>query len=254
MHKNEKNKAIWSAIKTPEKEAVSTIKKDQPKPLSASTKPGVHPAPKRTDGKKNQNRRSNNHRPRMQERPKRTAFTHTRRRESTLNIPAVEAGVLRIIPIGGVEQVGQNMTAIEYGNDIIIVDAGFQFVGDDTPGVDYIIPNTKYLEDRKANIRGMFITHGHLDHIGAIPFIIEKIGNPPIYSREFGAAMILKRQEEFPHLPKIQMNIVGPEDTIRVGEHFVVRESRPPVQLCSRLFDAEVPRLMAEKVMPGTER
>ena len=158
----------------------------------------------------------------MQERPKRTAFTHTRRRESTLGIPPVETGVLRIIPIGGVEQIGQNMTALEYGNDIIIVDAGLQFAEVDHPGIDYIIPNTKYLEDRKDKIRGIFITHGHLDHIGAIPFIIEKIGNPPIYSREFGAAMILKRHEEFPHLPKINMNIVGPEETIRVGEHFVI--------------------------------
>lgn len=222
MHKNEKNKAIWSAIKTPEKETSSAIKTDQSKTVAASSKPGAHPSPKRTDGKKHQNRRSNNHRPRMQERPKRTAFTHTRRRESTLGIPPVETGVLRIIPIGGVEQIGQNMTALEYGNDIIIVDAGLQFAEVDHPGIDYIIPNTKYLEDRKDKIRGIFITHGHLDHIGAIPFIIEKIGNPPIYSREFGAAMILKRHEEFPHLPKINMNIVGPEETIRVGEHFVI--------------------------------
>lgn len=138
-------------------------------------------------------------------------------------IPEVEAGVLRIIPIGGVEQVGQNMTALEYGNDIILVDAGIQFATSDTPGIDYIIPNTSYLEERKAKIRGLFITHGHLDHIGAIPAIITKIGNPPIYSREFGAVMIQKRQEEFPHLPPLQMNIVGAEETIRAGEHFVIK-------------------------------
>ncbi|HVY35815.1 MAG TPA: ribonuclease J [Candidatus Paceibacterota bacterium] len=141
----------------------------------------------------------------------------------TAHIPDVAPGVLRIIPIGGVEQVGQNMTAIEYGNDIIIVDAGIQFADVDHPGVDYIIPNTRYLEERKEKIRGLFITHGHLDHIGAIPFLIEKIGNPPIYSRQFGAVMIMKRQEEFPHLPKLQMNIVDPEETIRAGEAFVVR-------------------------------
>ena len=141
----------------------------------------------------------------------------------TAHIPEIEAGVLRVIPLGGVEQVGQNMTALEFGNDIIIVDAGMQFATNDTPGIDYIIPNTKYLEERKEKIRGLFITHGHLDHIGAIPAIITRIGNPPIYSREFGAAMIMKRHEEFPHLPKLNMNIVGAEDTIRAGENFVVK-------------------------------
>src|SRR3989344_3182315 len=126
------------------------------------------------------------------------------------SIPPPEEGVLRIIPIGGVEQVGQNMTALEYGNDIIIVDAGFEFSKRDTPGIDYMIPNTKYLEERKEKIRGLFITHGHYDHIGAIPHVMEKMGNPPIYSREFGAMMILKRQEEFVSSPKINMNIVKP--------------------------------------------
>jgi ribonuclease J len=138
-------------------------------------------------------------------------------------IPDVEPGVLRIIPLGGVEQIGQNMTALEYGNDIIVVDVGMQFATADTPGIDYIVPNTKYLEERKDRIRGIFITHGHLDHVGAIPAVITSMGNPPIYTREFGAAIIAKRQEEFPHLPKLQMNIVGPNDTIRAGEAFVIK-------------------------------
>src|SRR3989338_2865467 len=72
---------------------------------------------------------------------------------------------IRIIPLGGVEEIGKNMTVVEYGDDIIVIDVGFQFKGDDTPGVDYILPNTKYLEDRKNKIRGVVITHGHLDHI-----------------------------------------------------------------------------------------
>lgn len=153
------------------------------------------------------------------DKPKNANYTHTskRRAGSTLDIPKVEEGVLRIIPLGGVEQVGQNMTAIEYGDDIIIVDAGIQFAEVDHPGVDYIIPNTKYLEDRIEKIRGLFITHGHLDHIGALPYIIEKIGNPQIYSRQFGAVMIAKRHEEFPHLPKLNMNIVAAEDVIKSG-------------------------------------
>lgn len=139
------------------------------------------------------------------------------------NIPPIEEGVLRIIPLGGVEQIGQNMTALEYGNDIVIVDAGIQFAEEDHPGIDYIIPNTQYLEDRKEKIRGVFITHGHLDHVGAIPYVMSKIGNPPIYSKQFGAMMILKRQEEFPHLPKVNMNIVENNDVFRIGSNFIVR-------------------------------
>lgn len=138
-------------------------------------------------------------------------------------IPDPEQGVLRVIPLGGVEQVGQNMTALEYGNDIIVVDVGMQFATADTPGIDYIVPNTKYLEERKDRIRGIFITHGHLDHVGAIPAVITSLGNAPIYTREFGAAIILKRQEEFPHLPKLQMNIVGANDTIKAGDAFVIK-------------------------------
>src|SRR3989344_5102585 len=147
---------------------------------------------------------------------------HIMPRRGSSEIPPIEAGILRIIPIGGVEQVGQNMTALEYGGDIIIVDAGFEFSKRDTPGIDYMIPNTKYLQERKAKIRGIFITHGHYDHIGAIPHVMEHIGNPPIYSREFGAMMILKRQEEFVSSPKINMNIVAEKETIRAGENFVV--------------------------------
>lgn len=129
---------------------------------------------------------------------------------------------IRIIPIGGVEQVGQNMTAIEVGNDIIVIDAGFEFKSDLTPGIDYIIPNTRYLEDRKDKIRGLFITHGHLDHIGAIPYVIEKIGLPPIYSREFGAVMIQKRQTEFPQVKKLAMNILDGDETIVISENLKV--------------------------------
>src|SRR5271165_4815435 len=114
-------------------------------------------------------------------------------------IPPLEAGNIRIIPLGGVEEIGRNMTAVEFGDDIVIIDCGFQFREDDTPGIDYILPNTKYLEDRRDKIRGMFITHGHLDHIGGIPYIIDRIGYPPIYTRRLTSVMIRKRQEEFPN-------------------------------------------------------
>ncbi|MEI6864104.1 MAG: ribonuclease J [Candidatus Adlerbacteria bacterium] len=133
-------------------------------------------------------------------------------------IPPLEAGVVRIIPLGGVEEVGRNMTAIEYGDDIIIVDCGFQFREDSTPGIDYILPNTKYLEDRQDKIRGMFITHGHLDHIGAIPYIIDRIGYPQVYTRLLTSIMIKKRQEEFPNLKPLTIHEVEKNETVRAGK------------------------------------
>lgn len=133
-------------------------------------------------------------------------------------IPPLEPGNIRIIPLGGVEEIGRNMTAVEIGQDILIVDCGFQFREDDTPGIDYILPNTKYLEDRRDKIRGMFITHGHLDHIGGIPYIIDRIGYPPIYTRGLTAVMIKKRQEEFPNLKPLDIHEVEKSDTVRVGD------------------------------------
>lgn len=121
---------------------------------------------------------------------------------------------IRIIPLGGVEEVGKNMTIIEYKDEIIVVDVGFQFEEEATPGIDYILPNTKYLEERKDKIVAVFITHAHLDHIGGIPFILPRIGNPPIYTRNLSALMIKKRQEEFKHLPALTIHTIEPGDTI----------------------------------------
>jgi predicted metal-dependent RNase len=123
-------------------------------------------------------------------------------------IPPLEAGNIRIIPLGGVEEIGKNMTAIEYGDSIIVVDAGIQFKTEETPGIDFMLPNTKYLEQRKGKVKALVITHGHLDHVGAIPFIMDTIGNPPIYTREFGALLIKKRQTEYPHLPELNIKVV----------------------------------------------
>jgi len=134
-----------------------------------------------------------------------------------VKIPPLEAGNIRIIPLGGVEEIGRNMTVIEFGDDIIIVDCGFQFREADTPGIDYILPNTKYLEDRKEKIRGIFITHGHLDHIGGIPYVIDRIGYPPIYTRTLTSVMIRKRQEEFPNLKPLDIHEVDKDGTIKVG-------------------------------------
>lgn len=132
-------------------------------------------------------------------------------------VPALAAGAIRIIPLGGVEEIGKNMTMVEYGNDIIIIDIGFQFKDESTPGIDYILPNTKYLEERKDKIRAVIITHGHLDHIGGIPYIMPRIGNPPLYTRMLTSVMIKKRQEEFSHVPPLDIKIVEKDETITLG-------------------------------------
>ena len=124
---------------------------------------------------------------------------------------------IRIIPLGGVEEIGKNMTLVEYKNDIIIIDCGFQFKDENTPGIDYILPNTKYLEERKSKIKAIIITHGHLDHIGGIPYVMPRIGNPPLYSRNLTTVMIKKRQEEFPHLAPLDIRVVEKDDIIKIG-------------------------------------
>jgi ribonuclease J len=124
---------------------------------------------------------------------------------------------IRIIPLGGVEEIGRNMTIVECGNDIVVIDAGLEFPIEETPGIDYIIPNTKYLESRKHKIRALIISHGHLDHTGAIPYIMDMIGNPTIYTTKLTKAMILKKQEEFPHAAKLRIEEVRSGDKIKLG-------------------------------------
>jgi len=104
---------------------------------------------------------------------------------------------LRIIPIGGCEEVGRNMTVFEYNNDIVILDMGLQFPEEDQMGIDYIIPNIEYLKGKEKNIRGVIFSHGHLDHIGAAPILLEKLGNPPIVGRNLTLAMVKHRVEDY---------------------------------------------------------
>ncbi len=147
---------------------------------------------------------------------------------------------VRIIPLGGVEEVGRNMTAIEIGatGDILVFDAGFQFVSEDTsPGVDYILPNTKYLEKNASRVKGVIITHGHLDHIGGIPFILPRFGTPPIYTQNLTSIMIQRRQEEYPDVPKSEMIVVEVGQSVVIGstrvKFFPVTHSIPDSMGCS---------------------
>lgn len=122
---------------------------------------------------------------------------------------------LKIIPLGGLEEVGKNMTLFEYDEKILIVDMGIQFPDEtNMPGVDYIIPNISYLEGKSENILGAIFTHGHYDHIGAIPYIAGKIGNPPLYATPLTRGIILKRQEDFSKLAPLNIKQIKREDKI----------------------------------------
>jgi ribonuclease J len=103
---------------------------------------------------------------------------------------------LKIIPLGGCEEVGRNMTCFEYGQDIVLLDMGLQFPEEDMPGIDYVIPNVEYLKGKEKNIRGVIFSHGHLDHIGAAAILIPKLGNPQIIGRPLTLEMVKHRVED----------------------------------------------------------
>jgi ribonuclease J len=129
---------------------------------------------------------------------------------------------LRIIPMGGVEEVGENMTVLEYGDDLIVIDMGLAFPDDTMPGIDYIIPDTKWLEENKRRVRGVIITHGHLDHIGAVPYILPKLGDPPVYTMALTAAFVKKRLEEFGLMGRSKINVLTKDDVLTLG-NFKIR-------------------------------
>jgi len=126
---------------------------------------------------------------------------------------------LRIIPLGGLGEVGRNMTLFEYKRNILICDMGFRMPEEDMPGVDYIIPNISYLKDKKENIVGIVFTHGHYDHVGAVPYLIEKLWRPnlKIFASPLTRGIILKRQEDFPEQPKLDINEVKNGSKIKLG-------------------------------------
>lgn len=128
---------------------------------------------------------------------------------------------LRVAVMGGAEEVGRNMTMLEYGNDIIIIDCGLQFPEEEMPGIDYIIPDVSYLKGKEKNVRGIIITHAHYDHIGAIPHLAPVLHNPPIYSARLTLGIIAKRQDDFPDRPKLDLREVDIDGKLQLGD-FVV--------------------------------
>jgi ribonuclease J len=126
---------------------------------------------------------------------------------------------LRLVPLGGLEEIGRNCSFLEYKDEIVIIDMGLQFPEEETPGIDYIIPNVDYLEKKKKNIAAIILTHGHYDHIGAIPHVLARLGNPPIYATTITKAIIEKRQDDFPNSPKMNVKIVKNGDEIKLSNN-----------------------------------
>lgn len=128
--------------------------------------------------------------------PKAQPHKPTNAPSAPVGMSKTDAGKLKIIPLGGLDKIGKNMMALEYEDDIIIMDMGFMFPGPDMPGIDYIIPDTTYLEERKHKIKAILITHAHEDHVGGIPFILPKLP-APIYAAQFSVKFIERKLEEY---------------------------------------------------------
>jgi ribonuclease J len=137
---------------------------------------------------------------------------------------------LRIIPLGGLGEIGKNMMALEYGNDILVIDAGLMFPSEEMLGVDLLIPDISYLLARQNNVRGIVITHGHEDHIGALPYVLSRI-TPPVYATKFTRELILVELKQRGVKTSAKLNVVSPGSSITLGkfttEFFSVCHSIP---------------------------
>jgi len=149
---------------------------------------------------------------------KRTETRHSRiRSNNTRRTKSPNKGSVKIIPLGGLHEVGKNITVIEYEDEIIVIDCGMTFPGDDMLGVDLVIPDVAYLIENKEKIKGMIITHGHEDHIGAIPYVLKQV-NMPIYATRLTVGLINNKLEEHNLVNSTKINVVIAGDKIKLGK------------------------------------
>lgn len=127
-------------------------------------------------------------------------------------------GKMRLVPLGGLGEVGKNMMVVEYGDDIIIIDVGVMFPDEEMYGVDLVIPDTTYLADKKHRIRGILITHGHEDHVGSLPYVLPLLGFPPIYATRLTHGLISVKLKEHKLLEKTVVNVIGLSDQVPLGD------------------------------------
>lgn len=123
---------------------------------------------------------------------------------------------IRIIPLGGLNEIGKNMTLIECGKDIIVVDCGMAFPDEDMPGVDYVIPDVQYLIKNKDRVAAIFLTHGHEDHIGALPYVLKDV-NVPVYGTRMTLGIVINKLREFHLEKKTKLMQVSAGDTVKIG-------------------------------------
>jgi ribonuclease J len=142
------------------------------------------------------------------------------------------AASLNIVPIGGLGEIGKNMMSVEYGRNILIVDAGIMFPEADMLGVDYIIPDWEYLRDKKDLVRGIVITHGHQDHIGALPHFLQEF-DVPVYASRLTRGLIEVRLKQSHMLEKTTLHTFAPGDVIQIGPFSV-----EPYHVCHSIPDA----------------
>ena len=135
---------------------------------------------------------------------------------SSAQTPAAPTSKLKVISLGGLEEIGKNITVLEYENDIIVIDCGMGFPDDEMPGVDFVIPDTTYLEKNEDKIRGIFITHGHEDHIGALPYVLRDL-HVPVYATRLTLGILRNKLSEhsYDHAPELIECKAG--DKIRAG-------------------------------------
>ena len=124
---------------------------------------------------------------------------------------------IKIIPLGGLEEIGKNITAIEYKDEIIVIDCGLAFPDEDLYGIDIVIPDVTYLIKNRDKVKGFFITHGHEDHIGGLPYILKQI-NVPVYGTKLTIGLIEGKLKEHNILNDCTLNIVEPGDIIKLDE------------------------------------
>lgn len=124
---------------------------------------------------------------------------------------------IKLVPLGGLGEIGKNMMVVEYGNDIIIVDVGVMFPDEEMYGVDLVIPDVSYLADKKHRIRGVLITHGHEDHVGSLPYILPLLDFPPVYSTRLTQGLINIKLKEHRLIDKVELNVIAPGDEVKLG-------------------------------------
>lgn len=127
---------------------------------------------------------------------------------------------VKIIPLGGLGEIGKNITLYEYDDEMILVDCGMSFPDEETPGIDVVIPDFSYLLECKDKIKGLFITHGHEDHIGGIPYLLRQF-NVPIYATRLTVALISEKLKEHKLLNEAKLNVVKDGSTISLGNFSV---------------------------------